>query len=188
MVRLLFILLSLTFVAHSKAQSPAISQTDIDLVNFAIKDKRHGIFLISEMTEYNLAEIKKFVDKGFFVLRLVDNNNKDVSDTVKLTSQDADSMYQKLHSLKTFKWTTEVAKKINLDHLSIIGPDTSSTVQPEYAIKYQIVPPIFFNNQTYGILCYSYSCGGLCGHGQITIYKKVSGAWQRWNNLMWWDE
>ncbi len=57
-----------------------------------------------------------------------------------------------------------------------------------YVIKYSIVPPIFFQNNQYCILSFSYSCGGLCGHGQITIYSKTEKGWVNWNSLLWWDE
>jgi hypothetical protein len=188
MTRLILLISILPFAFNAKSQTVSINQSDIDFINYAVKDKRYRILLVSEMLEYNLNEIKKYVDRGFFIKRMSDENDKDISDTIKLNTQDKDTIYLKLDKLKEFKWTSTDAQKLNLDRIEVIGFDSSRSDRLEYAIKYHIVPPIYFHNNTYCLLNFSYNCGGLCGHGQITIYKKTTDGWKRWNNLAWWDE
>ncbi len=180
--------MTLTFALNAKSQTVLIKQSDIDFINSAVKDKRYRIYLVSEMLEYNLNEVKKYVDIGFFIKRMSDENDKDISDTIKLTKKDKDSIYLKLNKLKEFKWTSTDAKKLNLDRIEVIKFDSSRSSSLEYAIKYHIVPPIYFHDNNYCLLNFSYSCGGLCGHGQITIYKKTVDGWKRWYNLTLWDE
>ncbi|HWK24103.1 MAG TPA: hypothetical protein VNS08_13820 [Ureibacillus sp.] len=189
MTNLKLLILSLTFLATANAQtSNSLSQADIDFINGAVKDKRYAIKLVSEMIEYNLTEIKNYLERPFFIKRMVDENDKDISDTIKLTKYDKAQMLKKLDSLKDFKWTQAVASKLNLDNISLISYDTSRSHNMAYAIKYHIVPPIYFDKGNYCILSFSYSCGGLCGHGQITVYKRTEAGWKRWNNLSWYDE
>ena len=94
-MRHFLLILILTFAFNAKSQTVSINQSDIDFVNYAVKDKRYRILLVSEMLEYNLNEIKKYVDRGSFIKRMSDENDKDISDTIKLTNQDKDSIYLK---------------------------------------------------------------------------------------------
>ena len=189
MIKFILLFLSFSFVVESKAQSPTtVSQQDIDMINFAITDQRYRIFLVTEMSPYNLDKIKKYVERGLFILRLVDENGKDIPDSIQLTQQDKDSIFFQLNTLKDFKWTLSDAKRINFNNVAMICLDSSTSDRFDYAIKYHIVPPIYFQNHSYCILSFVYHCGPFCGHGQITIYKKTADGWKRWNNLMWWDE
>ena len=189
MSRLILLIFSLTLFGVSNAQtSTSLSQSDIDLINTAIKDKRHGIKLVAEMTEYDLSEIKRCIDRGIFFKRMVDENDKNISDSIKLSQRDKKQLLNTLKLFQNFKWTDTVIKKLKLENISLISFDTSITNNLTYAIKYHIVPPLYFQNNKYCILSFSYSCGGLCGHGQITIYKMTEKGWTRWNHLSWWDE
>ena len=189
MTNFMFLIFSLTTLTVCNAQtSNSLHQSDIDLINFILKDERFGIKLVSEMTEYNLSEIKKYAARNFFLNRMVDENDRDISDTIKLSKQDKYEIVKQVENLKKFKWTLTDAKKINLNNVSIISYDSSINSNLAYAIKYHIVPPIYFKANQYCILSYSYSCGVLCGHGQITIYKRTHNGWKRWNSLAWWDE
>ena len=51
---------------------------------------------------------------------------------------------------------------------------------------YNFGVPIFFRNDNYCLFYYGYSCGGLCGEGSVTIYKKVKGKWQPFSTLSSW--
>jgi hypothetical protein len=180
----LFILCKVSFAQNSFVLTPS----DFDVINFAIKDKRTGIKLVSEMTEYDLKQIKKYVVRGVFLNRKVDENKVEISDSILLTKNDKKQILKNLKSLRKFKWTEEVVSNIKFDKLGLISYDSSISKNFFYSIRYNIVPPLYFQNNKYCILSFSYSCGQLCGHGQITIYKKTDVGWIRWNHLTWWDE
>ncbi len=189
MKKLKLLILLLTVLITSNAQKPKLTPEDYDLLNFAIKDRRYAIKLVAQMTEYNLMEIKKYIDRGVFYNRMVDENDNDISDSIVLTKLDKKIIYRKLTDIKSFEWTNENAKKLNLDNIDVISYDTSISNNWTYAIKYHIVPPIYFGKEKqFCLLSFSYSCGGLCGHGQITIFQKTDKGWKRWNHLSWWDE
>ncbi len=140
------------------------------------------------MSKYDLTELKKYTARQFFINRIEDENGKDISDTIKLTKDDQAVLANQIENLKHFKWSLENSKNLNLPNLDIISLDSSVNSSMQYAIKYHIVPPLYFKDNNYCIFSFSYSCGGLCGHGQITIYKKTGNSWKRWNHLSWWDE
>jgi len=189
MTRLILLILSLTIIAVGKGQtSIIISQSDIDLLNTAIKDKRYGIKLVSKITEYDLKEVKKYINRRIFLKRMVDENNKVIFDTIKLSRKDKVHLNRRLKDFQSFRWTDSIAKKLELENISLISFDSSISNNFFYDIKYHIMPPLYFDNNKYCILSYSYNCGQLCGHGQITIYKKTDKGWSRWNHLSWWDE
>jgi hypothetical protein len=189
MYKLFLLIFSISLCKITNAQNLiTLSPSDLDVINYAIKDKRTGIKLVTEMTEYDLKEIKKYVDKGVFLKRIVDENKVDISDSILLTKKDKKQILKKLKNLRKFKWTEEVVSNIKFDKLSLISFDSSISKNYFYAIRYNIVPPLYFQNNKYCILSFSYSCGQLCGHGQITIYKKTDVGWIRWNHLTWWNE
>lgn len=179
----------LMFLKFASAQTSfTLSQADIDLINCSITDKRHGIMLVSETVDYDLKEIKKYIDRGIFINRVVDENNNDISDSIKLSPKDRKLINKQLKTLRTFKWIHADSKKLNLKNISLISFDSSISNSYVYAIKYHIIPPIYFHNNEYCILSFSYNCGPLCGHGQITIYKRTGNGWRKWNHLSLWDE
>ena len=185
----MLLIFSLNLFGVLNAQtSTSVSQSDIDLINKAINDKRHGIMLVEEMIEYDLSEIKKYIDRGVFFRRMVDESNKDISDSIILSRQDKKHLLKSLELFRNFRWTETDIKKIEFENISLISFDKSISNNLTYAIKYHIVPPLYFQNSRYCILSFSYSCGSLCGHGQITIYKMTENGWARWNHLSWFDE
>ena len=47
--------------------------------------------------------------------------------------------------------------------------------------------PVFFENYSICIFYQANNCGGLCGHGKISIYKKRDGIWDEITILsQWW--
>lgn len=189
MTRFMFFIFSLFLFSVSKAQTSAsLSQPDIDLINTVIKDKRYGIKLVADITEYDINEIKKYIEGGVFLKRMVNENNQDISDSIILSKRDKKQLNKSLKLIKNFKWTDADVNRINLKNITLISFDSSISNNLAYAIKYHIVPPVYFQNNKYCILSFSYSCGQLCGHGQITIYKMSDKGWTRWNHLSWWDE
>ncbi len=125
MKTLISVIFSLAIVQSANAQaSILLNQSDIDLINSAIKDKRHGITLVAEMTGYNLKEIKKYLAHGVFIKRMVDDNNNDISDSIKLSIQDKKAIAKRLEEFKKFKWTEAEARKLNLNDISLISFDS----------------------------------------------------------------
>lgn len=183
---ILLIIVVILYIDSTAQNTAYITQSDIDLVNFAIRDKRVHIKLVAEIADYTLGEIKKRVDKEMFIKRIEDENGKDLSDTIKLSPGDREQILQQLAAFKTFKWSEEDAKKINLDRISVISRDSVGSRNLEHAIKYNIVPPVYFHNNNYCIFYFGYSCGWLCGQGRISVYKKTSSGWQLWSVLMDW--
>lgn len=46
--------------------------------------------------------------------------------------------------------------------------------------------PIFLRNDTYCLFYTSHACGGLCGEGKLTLYKKENGEWKVVKTYCWW--
>jgi hypothetical protein len=113
---------------------------------------------------------------------MVDQCGMDISDTIRLSKQDKHSIYKRLKQLKNYKWTLADAKKLNFQDISLISIDSR-----EYIIEYDIIPPIYFQDNKYCIFSFDYGCGGLCGHGEIAIYEKTKHGWRIWTLLTEWD-
>lgn len=110
----ILLLFSFFFFLNSHAQvSDSLSRSDIDFINYAIKDDRYGIYLINKIPAYDLNEVKKYIHKGFFRNGMVDQCGMDISDTIRLSKQDKHSIYKRLKQLKNYKWTLADAKKLN---------------------------------------------------------------------------
>jgi len=51
---------------------------------------------------------------------------------------------------------------------------------------YTISKPILLHKGAFCLLYYGYSCGGLCGYGELALYKKENGKWVHWVAISSW--
>jgi hypothetical protein len=106
-----------------------------------------------------------------------------LADTATYTKEELSFIRDKKYpSLK--KWTKEFFINIKL-----ISSDTLKTIFRDrwwdYYFKHigsgfnTFSSPIFLRNDTYCLFYADHHCGGLCGGGQLTLYKKEKNKWIR---------
>ncbi|HEY5029734.1 MAG TPA: hypothetical protein VIK39_15105 [Candidatus Angelobacter sp.] len=65
------------------------------------------------------------------------------------------------------------------DHQTLSDNELEKSVKQAFATGLFTFSEIAFNRQhTRAALWYSFSCGGLCGHGNTVVLKKVNGKWK----------
>lgn len=156
-------------------------------INSMIKDKRHHIYLYTDVNGYTISQLERQINKAKFVRRIEDENGKAISDSIVLDAQEQQQLLLQLKALVTFRWKEETVKGLALAELSLLSRDTVSN-NFEYSIKYEIVPPLLLKAGAYCLFSYEYHCGPLCGHGHTAVYKKDNDKWKYWWTLMLWDE
>jgi hypothetical protein len=106
-------------------------------------------------------------------------------DTTIFTKKDQETIMSQLNYPVIKKWDKKLVSK-----LKIVRSDTITTIFKDknkgwnYFYKhygrrfYTFSEPIFFNDFNFCLFESGYSCGGLCGSGQISLYKKEEGQWK----------
>lgn len=188
MQRFLNSILLLLFSVNGICQIKSANGFDtVVFINQIVKDNRSHIYMYEDIHPNTIVEIQNRIVKGKFVRRLEDQNGKNISDSIVLNKSELKELLHRLNALKNFHWTDQTSSHISLGRVKLIRVDTEGNLY-EGSIKYQILPPLMFRDDNYCFFYYDYSCGTLCGHGQLVIYKKERKSWKHWWTLLQWDE
>ena len=134
------------------------------------------------MNPYSLSEIKKFI-KDTLVNRVSDDEKVAV-DTLIFSGAERYYIDSCLAALTIFSWNKKTVKDIHFKNIELITIDPTVRRKFEGTTLYNIVPPIFLRNKTICIFNYSYTCGNLCGSGEMAVYKKKNDVWEMWMGIL----
>ena len=106
-------------------------------------------------------------------------------DSTLFTKAEQDIIKSQISKPLIKKWNEKLVEKVKIisrDTLDVIFKDRNKSWQ--YFHKhfgkrfYSFCAPIFLRNNTLCIFYSEYGCGGLCGAGQIQLYKKEGSEWK----------
>jgi hypothetical protein len=114
-------------------------------------------------------------------------------DTTLFTKDEQKTIKSQINDPLLKKWDTKLVEKAN-----VISSDTVTTIFKDrnkwwtYFYKHygrsfnSYSAPIFLRNYTLCLFYSDHSCGGLCGSGQIIIFKKEGDKWNPFKSFCDW--
>ncbi len=178
----ILLLLALSFIACKQKNQAQRNQTIIDSI-------RQEKIYIAQATSF----IHKFNHQEPIILGDKVNKNDDFSclehlkkDTITFTKAEITFITSQSKSPLIKKWTKEL-----IPNAKLIEGDTITQIFKNYnkgwAYFYKHIgkayhsfsAPIFIRNYQYCIFYSSFSCGYLCGEGELTLYKKDGTTWKK---------
>ena len=149
-----------------------------DIFACLIKDKRQ-VFLLASINPYCYKKIREGLSSNQFIRRITRNDTLYI-DTLRISKDERAYIDNVLDSLQFYAWTNANMKLAGLSYFSLVDT-TQKRKNPEFNyIVYQIMPPLLIRRNTICFTYYDYSCGALCGQGELSILIKKEGKWQRW--------
>jgi hypothetical protein len=174
--------LLVTFLSFAQNQADGDAS---DVFSFLIQDKRN-VFLLPRFDTAVFNTIQSVLSKKQYIRRVTIDGKLNI-DTINFSDNERLYIEKSLLSLKAYSWTSKNIKENGLSHFTLI--DTTKAVRKndfDYVI-YQIMKPIFLRNNSICLVYYEYACGGLCGHGELSILIKKDGKWNYWENIFSFD-
>ena len=178
-----FIVSTLAFLCYAK-QSLGQHTTDketLAVLSFLIRDNGN-LFLLPKLETDVFASIRSGLSRDTYIGRFTINNVPYV-DTLRLTEGEKDSIQQSLHAVQHFHWTQKKMRKYGLSNFKLVDTCQPTPKDNSGTAVYQIMKPIFLRNHTISLVYYEYKCGGLCGHGELSILIKKDGKWDYWDDI-----
>ena len=176
----------LLFYSAINAQK-IIDRKSIDFISQIINYRRLHVYIVRNVYSYTIDEIKRRLSSDTIV-SLATRDNTRSSDTLMLGNGEREKILSQLDRLKSFIWTKKNVAKINSGQSQLLDRDSIWKRVFDFSGKvfYNIIPPLFFKNGEYCLFYYDYGCGGLCGYGELAIYKKETNKWKRWKSIYSW--
>jgi hypothetical protein len=124
------------------------------------------------------------------------NNKLQVTDSLIFSKQEKKMIIEMLKEQRDVSFQNELSipnsKAISEDTLKNIFKNSIDKgwdyFHKNYGNRYYSFSiPVFFRNNTLCAFYYSYTCGGLCGTGIFSIYRKINGKWESWFTLYEWE-
>lgn len=162
-------------------------------VNAVIPDSDSIAYVSNSLSSYAIKEIidelKEDTLKNSF-----DYNKSDEINIFIPSNKERNKINKALRKLSGFRWSKKYfhnMKIIGRDSLDFIFKDRKNLgwnyFHKEYGEGYySFSKPIFFRKNTISIFYSSYNCGGLCGGGQLDLYRKINDQWQLYFTLYMW--
>ena len=148
-----------------------------------IKDKRQ-VFLNPSINNYYFAELYKYISENTFIRKITFIEiNKTIIDTIIITKTERLYIDSCMNSFYSFKWTEIEKDKCGLERFSLIKNEDNKKLSDINYITYNLLKPIFIRQNSLCFLWYDYSCGSLCGHGELMILKKQENKWVKWKTI-----
>ncbi|RZK23001.1 MAG: hypothetical protein EOO43_08965 [Flavobacterium sp.] len=171
----------LLFFIGSKVFGQTFSYSETkNIFKSFIKDNRQ-VFLQPKIYGYDVTEIGKYLSVNSFQRTITySETGKTISDTLFLTKPEKLYIDSCIQSLNSFTWTEDEKVKCGLERFKLITNHTQKKLPDFDHIVYSITKPIFIRQNSICFLFYDYSCGNLCGQGNLILLKKEEGNWVRW--------
>lgn len=172
-----FILLcSLSLFGQDKGGTEAAN-----VFSFLINDKTK-VFLSPQIDTFSWKSIKNGLSENYFMRRITLNDTLHV-DTLTLSKHEVKYLDSSLTYLASYNWTQKDMKQSALSNFTLTDITKVKRIAEHNYTVYQIMKPIFIRNETMCFVYYDYACGGLCGHGELSILIKENGKWRHWWNI-----
>lgn len=181
-MKLLFItLLSISLCSCGQANSTTKNNLNAEQDSIAYLQK--CVEFIKQIEQKELSDTNFILADKPFSFEDFDCIKELLTDTTIYTKDELLLIRNKTKPLLT-KWTKEFftnTKIVNSDTISSIFKDNSKW----WPYFYKNIGrsfntfsvPIFFRNDTYCLFYSDHHCGGLCGGGRLTLYKKENNKW-----------
>lgn len=105
-------------------------------------------------------------------------------DTTILSREELDYIKHQDENPQIQKWTSKILPGVRILKRSTIEDAFKDPGEWDYFHKHigksfsTISAPIFLRDYSYCIFYFDNHCGGLCGHGELNLYKKVNDKWE----------
>lgn len=182
---LLTSILTVTFYLNSNSQ-----QVEKDLSAFykiALEKNHSGpkSLLFNDVNPESIFQLKDRFQKtnGLLQVHYITEDGEDSIDQISLDKREMLEVLNKIEELKNFQWTEENSHLLGFESLRLISRDTIGD-HWDALPKFQILPPVFFKDNQYGLFFYDINCSGLCGELYFIIYRKSAEHWKFWK-LLW---
>lgn len=179
----LFLLVYLSVSVPSYGQSNQKTNIDLTVTQDSIVYIKKCIAFIKEVNKEQLADTNFILVDKPFLFEYYDCISKLLTDSTTYSNDELTFIKDKKYPSLT-KWTKELfttIKIISSDSISSIFNDNSKWWTYFYkSIGHSFNTfsvPIFLRNDTYCIFYSDNHCGGECGVGRLTLYKKESNKW-----------
>ncbi len=171
-----FFICSLSCVGQDKTDTETAK-----VFSFLINDKRNPL-LSPQLDSFSLKGIYDGLLSNRFIKRTTIKGVLHL-DTLTLTNDERDFIDSVMKTLGRTKWTSEKMIRKGLSNFKLTDKNESNKVGNVNAFVYQIMEPIFIRDKSICFVFYEYACGGLCGHGELSILIKKNGRWHYWENI-----
>lgn len=155
------------------------SAVNTDSIEFVKK----CVAFIKEVKPQEVADINFLLSDKPFSFEYFDCISDLLTDTTTYTKEELLFIKDKEYPLLT-KWTKESfgnTKLVSSDTINAIFKDNSKwwTYFNKHIGRsfYTFSVPIFLRNDSYCLFYSDHHCGGLCGGGNLTLYKKQNNKW-----------
>ena len=113
------------------------------------------------------------------------------SDSLIITAKEKAYINAEIDKMSQYIWTKDLLPSFTFIPTDTIKKAFSQSQSGGWRFfegkrRYSFGVPIFLRNDSYCLFYYGYGCGGECGEGYFSIYKKVKGKWMHWLNLSGW--
>ena len=179
----LFLLAFLSVSLFSGGQNNYSANIDSVLVQDSIVYVKKCIAFIKEIMPQELSDTTFILADKPFSFEYFECIEELLSDTTSYTKEELSFIKEKQYPSLT-KWTKEFFRNTRLvssDTINAIFKDNSKwwTYFNKHIGRAFNTFSIFLRNDTYCLFYSDHSCGGLCGSGRLTLYKKENNKWTK---------
>ena len=180
MRKLLLILLYTLFTATAQAQNDKASA---DFIGTLVNSNEKIIYTDS-ISNYAISFIKEGLNRS-----ITHDSQKEKTELqlLSFTRKEKEYINKELSKMQKFRWKDSL-----LNNSLLIKQDTINAIFNKRLFDgwgyfhsrygqgfYEFSNPIFLRNHTMCIFYKGYSCGSLCGEGDLTVYVNEKGKWIR---------
>ena len=145
---------------------------DVDL-------KSNKSFVANNLDSFMISQLIESIEKPVVhhTIRFLNDSLK--SQTIKFTAEEKLLIKSQIE-MPGKKWLTKVFEELPVT----TRLDTIYTKRDYLILNFS--RPVFLRDNSLCVFYQSYSCGGLCGHGQFGLYRKFKGKWVQVSTFFQW--
>ena len=179
----LFFIVFLSIPLFSCGQTNSTTKNKSNVEQDSIVYLQKCVEFIKQIEQKNLSDANFILADKPFSFEYFDCINELIKDTTIYTKDEIKLIKDKTQPSLT-KWTKELFANTKL-----VSSDTINSIFKDklkwwtYFYKHigrgfnTFSVPIFFRNDSYCLFYSDHHCGGLCGGGRLTLYKKENNKW-----------
>ena len=154
------------------------------------------ILIVERIDSSYYNNLRRFLRKGMFIKRVTADNGETIAaDTFRLTNYELAYVDSFLEKATNSIWTSDEVNNaviIPKDSIDYILSQPAAQKESYFYNTYGdrrilfLVKPIFLRDNTICLFQHDMDCGFLCGGGDLTIYQKKGGNWERYMTPFQW--